>query len=48
MSLFSRLLSFLFNLMEPVLRLGQKWLGTSRIGWLFVGPNLLVISIFTF
>lgn len=48
MSLLSRLLGFFFNLFEPVFRLGQKWLGTSRIGWLFVGPNLLVISIFTF
>ena len=47
MSVFSRLLGFCFNLFEPVFRLGQKWLGASRIGWLFVGPNLLVIGIFT-
>jgi alpha-1,4-digalacturonate transport system permease protein len=47
MSLFFRLLSGLFNLFEPVFRLGQKWLGASRIGWLFVGPNLVVIGLFT-
>jgi alpha-1,4-digalacturonate transport system permease protein len=47
MSVFSSLLGFCFNLLEPVFRLGQKWLGASRIGWLFVGPNLLVIGIFT-
>jgi alpha-1,4-digalacturonate transport system permease protein len=47
MSVFSRLLGFCFNLFEPVFRLGQKWLGASRIGWFFVGPNLLVIGIFT-
>jgi alpha-1,4-digalacturonate transport system permease protein len=41
-------LSFCFNLMEPVFRLGQKWLGSSRIGWLFVGPNLLIFGLFTF
>lgn len=47
MSVFSSLLGFCFNLAEPVFRLGQKWLGASRIGWLFVGPNLLVIGLFT-
>jgi alpha-1,4-digalacturonate transport system permease protein len=47
MLVFSRLLGFCFNLFEPVFRLGQKWLGASRIGWLFVGPNLLVIGLFT-
>jgi alpha-1,4-digalacturonate transport system permease protein len=47
MSVFSRLRGFCFNLFEPVFRLGQKWLGASRIGWFFVGPNLLVIGIFT-
>jgi alpha-1,4-digalacturonate transport system permease protein len=44
----SALLGFFFNLFEPVFRLGQKLLGSSRIGWLFVGPNLLIISLFTF
>ena len=43
-----RFLSFLFNLFEPVFRLGQRWLGVSRLGWLFVAPNLLVIGVFTF
>lgn len=48
MSVISRALGLFFNLFEPVFRLGQKWLGASRIGWLFVVPNLLVISLFTF
>ena len=48
MSVISSLLGFFFNLFEPVFRVGQRWLGASRIGWLFVGPNLVVISIFTF
>ncbi len=48
MSVFSSPLGFCFNLFEPLFRLGQKWLGPSRIGWLFVGPNLLVISVFSF
>lgn len=43
-----RFLSFFFDLLEPFFRLGQKWLGLSRLGWLFVGPNLLVIGLFTF
>lgn len=43
-----RFLSFFFGLLEPFFRLGQKWLGLSRLGWLFVGPNLLVIGLFTF
>ena len=41
-------LSFFFNLLEPLFKLGQRWLGTSRLGWLFVGPNLLVFGLFTF
>ena len=48
MSVFSSLLGFCFNLFEPLFRLGQRWLGSSRIGWLFVGPNLLIIGVFTF
>ncbi|MDE2418472.1 MAG: sugar ABC transporter permease [Burkholderiales bacterium] len=43
-----RFLSIFFDLLEPFFRLGQKWLGLSRLGWLFVGPNLLVIGLFTF
>jgi len=44
----SKLLGWCFDLLEPVFRLGQRWLGMSRIGWLFVAPNLLIISVFTF
>jgi alpha-1,4-digalacturonate transport system permease protein len=44
----SRVLAFFFNLLEPVFALGQRTLGSSRIAWLFVGPNLLVICVFTF
>jgi alpha-1,4-digalacturonate transport system permease protein len=45
---FSAILAFSFNLLEPVFKLGQRWLGMSRLGWLFVGPNLLVFGLFTF
>ena len=48
MASLSRTLGPCFNLFEPVFRLGQRWLGVSRIGWMFVAPNLLVISVFTF
>lgn len=44
----SRLPGLFFNLFEPLFRLGQRWLGISRLGWLFVAPNLLVFGIFTF
>jgi alpha-1,4-digalacturonate transport system permease protein len=44
----SRIFSVFFNLFEPLFRVGQRWLGLSRIGWLFVGPNLLVFGLFTF
>jgi alpha-1,4-digalacturonate transport system permease protein len=37
-----------FNLFEPLFRLGQRLLGVSRIGWLFVAPNLIVFGLFTF
>lgn len=43
-----RFLSIFFDLLEPVFRLGQRWLGLSRLGWLFVAPNLIVIGLFTF
>jgi alpha-1,4-digalacturonate transport system permease protein len=43
-----RALSLFFNLFEPLFRLGQRLLGFSRLGWLFVGPNLLVFGLFTF
>ena len=48
MQTLSRLASVFFNLFEPLFRVGQRWLGLSRIGWLFVGPNLLVFGLFTF
>ena len=48
MSLLTRLLGLFFNLFEPLFRLGQRLLGVSRIGWLFVAPNLLVFGLFTF
>jgi alpha-1,4-digalacturonate transport system permease protein len=43
-----RLCGYFFNLFEPLFRVGQRWLGLSRLGWLFVGPNLLVFGLFTF
>jgi alpha-1,4-digalacturonate transport system permease protein len=45
---FSSALAFVFNLGEPIFALGQRWLGFSRLGWLFVGPNLIVFGLFTF
>ena len=42
------MLALFFNLFEPLFRLGQRLLGNTRIGWLFVGPNLLVFGLFTF
>ena len=44
----TRLLGLFFNLFEPLFRLGQRLLGVSRIGWLFVAPNLIVFGLFTF
>ncbi len=43
-----RALGFFFNLFEPLFRFGQRVLGVNRLGWLFVGPNLLVFGLFTF
>ena len=48
MAVLLRLLALFFNLFEPLFHLGQRVLGSSRIGWLFVGPNLLVFGLFTF
>lgn len=48
MQVLARLAGLFFNLFEPLFRLGQRWLGASRIGWLFVGPNLLIFGLFTF
>jgi alpha-1,4-digalacturonate transport system permease protein len=44
----SSVLAFFFNCFEPIFKFGQKHLGFSRLGWLFVGPNLLVFGLFTF
>lgn len=41
-------LSPFFNLFEPVFAWFQRRLGLSRLGWLFVGPNLILFGIFTF
>jgi alpha-1,4-digalacturonate transport system permease protein len=43
-----RIASVFFNLFEPLFRFAQRRLGMSRIGWLFVGPNLVVFGLFTF
>ncbi|MEN9538654.1 MAG: hypothetical protein RLZZ126_889 [Pseudomonadota bacterium] len=43
-----RVFSLFFNLFEPLFRLGQRLFGFSRLGWLFVGPNLLIFGLFTF
>ena len=48
MQVLTRALAAFFNLFEPLFRLGQRWLGISRLGWLFVAPNLLVFGLFTF
>lgn len=41
-------LAFFFNLLEPLFRWGQRWLGLHRLGWLFVAPNLIVFGLFCF
>jgi len=43
-----RFIGFFFDLLEPLFKLAQKWLGIERLGWFFVGPNLLVFGVFTF
>jgi hypothetical protein len=43
-----KFLSLFFDLLEPLFRLGQRWLGLQRLGWLFVAPNMLVFSLFCF
>ena len=44
----SAALGLFFNVFEPLFRLGQRLLGISRLGWLFVMPNLVVFGFFTF
>jgi alpha-1,4-digalacturonate transport system permease protein len=43
-----KILSFFFDLLEPFFRLGQRWLGLKRLGWLFVAPNMIVFGLFCF
>ena len=43
-----QVLSIFFNGLEPLFKLAQRWLGPSRLGWLFVAPNLVVFGLFTF
>jgi alpha-1,4-digalacturonate transport system permease protein len=45
---FIKLLALVFNAFEPLFKFGQRLLGTSRMGWMFLGPNLLIIALFTF
>ena len=40
--------SLFFDLLEPLFRWGQRRLGLSRLGWLFVAPNMLVFGLFCF
>jgi len=44
----TRVLALFFNCFEPLFRIGQRVLGSSRIGWMFVGPNLIIFGLFTF
>ena len=44
----STTLSTFFNLFEYPLRTLQRAVGVSRMGWLFVGPNLFILALFTF
>ncbi len=43
-----KILSLFFDLLEPLFRWGQRCLGLSRLGWLFVAPNMLVFGLFCF
>lgn len=43
-----KIFSPFFDLLEPLFRLGQRWLGLQRLGWLFVAPNMLVFGLFCF
>ena len=36
------------NAMDPPMRALQRVLGVPRIAWMFVGPNLLILGLFTF
>lgn len=43
-----RILAAVFNLFEWPLRAAQRYLGASKIAWVFVAPNLIIFGIFTF
>lgn len=43
-----RALAWLPALLEPVMRFAQRVLGTRRMPWLFLAPNLLIFGTFTF
>ncbi|MBV9537545.1 MAG: sugar ABC transporter permease [Acidisphaera sp.] len=45
---FGSLYGALMNLPERPMRAAQARLRDGRLGWLFVGPNLLVFAVFTF
>ena len=47
-SFLANLLASAFNLFEPLFKAAQRVLGTSKIAWLFVAPNLIVFGLFTF
>jgi alpha-1,4-digalacturonate transport system permease protein len=47
-ALFLKALALAFGAFEPIFKMGQRLLGASRIGWLFLTPNLIVIALFTF
>ena len=38
----------LLNIFEGPMRLAQRYLGQQRIAWLFLAPNLIIFSLFTF
>ena len=41
-------LTFLPGLLEPLMRAAQRVLGTRRMPWVFLAPNLLIFGTFTF
>jgi len=44
----ARLIGFVLNLPERPMVLAQRALGTRRLPWIFLSPNLVVFGIFTF
>ena len=41
-------LAFIPRLLEPLMRFAQRLIGTARMPWLFLTPNLLIFGTFTF